>query len=250
MYVAMSAPSRFYLQRSGEAVITLERFSNPDQALSVKFSTNPPINPVNVLGKQPVVAATAGEQYLPVDQVVTFPPGETKATVSVPIVGEAENPGIALVGLTVTPLAANATVSTADIAIASGPDRLPLAINDARMIRDASGASAVTMTFNQPMARATVENLGVYRVARGAIRLVRPASDRRRTTTPRPRSPWSRRRRSVPRGCTRSSSEPTRSRPVAASPLPVAASCSPPSRATPCPTPNRYRASRRRPPSS
>jgi len=165
--VFVTAQSQVFLQQSGEALITLSRDSYSAQGpLSVEFRTSPPANPVSVAGKASAVAATAGEHYLPVDEIVTFQPGQTSLTVSVPIVREAANPGVVLVGISAKPLVANGSAVTGEIAIASDPDQLPLAINDARVVREASGASAVTMTFNQPMARATVENLGTYRIER------------------------------------------------------------------------------------
>lgn len=166
VYVSMTAPSQYFLQQSGEALITLNRTSsNNDGPLSVEFSTSPLTTPVDVPGKPAAVEATAGEHYLPVHEIATFQPRQTTLTVSLPIVREAANPGIVLVGMTTKPLVPNGDTMTGEIAIVSGPDQLPLAINDARIVRLASGTSAVTMKFNQPMERASVENLKTYRIS-------------------------------------------------------------------------------------
>jgi hypothetical protein len=111
-----------------------------------------------------IAAATPGQQYLPVDETVTFQPGQTALTVSVPIVPNAANPGIVLVEMTTTPLVTGGTAENGYFAILSGPDQLPLTINSAQIVPQASGASAIALTFNEPMAQASVESLQNYRI--------------------------------------------------------------------------------------
>jgi hypothetical protein len=159
----MSAPSPFVLQHSGSAQITLTRDSNSAQGtLSVEFSTDS-ASPESAPAKT-IAAASAGRQYLPVDETVTFQPGQTALTVSVPILPNAANPGIVLVGVTTKPLVAGGIVETREFAIVSGPDQFPLTITNAQVVKEASGASAIALTFNEPMAQASVENLRNYRI--------------------------------------------------------------------------------------
>ena len=70
---------------------------------------------------------------------MTFQPGQSTLTVSVPIVPNAANPGIVLVGMTAKPLVTGGKTWTGEFAIVSGPDQLPLAINNAQVVREASG---------------------------------------------------------------------------------------------------------------
>ena len=171
----MSAPSAFFLQQSGSAEITLTRPSPAIQGtLSVEFSTDsaaPPesvpattiTGPENVSVKN-IAAATPGQQFLPVDETVTFQPGQTALTVTVPIVPNAANPGIVAVGITATPLVTGGIPVTGAFAIVSGPDQLPLAITNAQIVPQALGALAVVLTFNEPLAPASVGSLENYRI--------------------------------------------------------------------------------------
>jgi hypothetical protein len=98
--VGMSAPSTFFLQQSGSAQITLTRAPFSAQGtLSVEFSTDRAASPESAPAKA-IAAATPCQQYRPVDDTVTFQPGRTALTVSVPIVLNAANPGIVLVEMT------------------------------------------------------------------------------------------------------------------------------------------------------
>jgi hypothetical protein len=161
----MGAPSPFFLQQSGSAQITLTRLLDQG-TLSVEFSTNSAASPESVPGTtgKIIPVATPGQQYLPVDETVTFQPGQTTLTVSVPIVPNAANPGIVLVDVTTKPLVTGGSAQTGEFAIVSGPDQLPLAINNARIDRQGSGASAIAVTFSAPMVQASVENLQHFRI--------------------------------------------------------------------------------------
>jgi hypothetical protein len=172
----MGAPSPFFFQQSGSAQITLTRPSYSDQGtLSVEFSTNsaaPPESSATVRGERTdkfIAAATPGQQYLPVDETVTFQPGQTALTVSVPIVPSAANPGIVLVEMTTTPLVTGGYQKTGEFAILSGPDQLPLSVNNAQIVKEASGASAIALTFNQPMAQPSVENIQNYMITQSPL---------------------------------------------------------------------------------
>jgi hypothetical protein len=169
----MSAPSPFFLQQSGSAQITLTRPPPSAQGpLSVEFNTDsvpsPESLPATTNGEsvptKTIAAATPGQQYLPVDETVTFQPGQTALTVSVPIVPNAANPGIVRVEMTATPLVSGGFAETGEFAILSGPDQLPLAINNAQIVQEGSGASGIALTFNEPMVQASVENLQNYRI--------------------------------------------------------------------------------------
>jgi hypothetical protein len=160
----MGAPSQFFFQQSGSAQITLTRSAYSAQGtLSVEFSTDSAAAPEGVTTKT-VAAATPGQQYLPVDESVTFQPGQTALTVSVPIVPNAANPGIVLVEMTTKPLVTGGIAENGYFAILSGPDQLPLTINNAQIVPQASGAPAITLTFDEPVAQAAVENLESYRI--------------------------------------------------------------------------------------
>jgi hypothetical protein len=158
----MGAQSLFFSQQSGSAEITLTRVSNQG-TLSVEFSTSSAASPESANGKT-IAVATPGQQYLPVDETVTFQPGKTALTVSVPIVPSAANPGIVVVDVTTKPLVIGGINNTGEFAIVSGPEQLPLTINNAQIVKEASGASAIALTFSEPMVQASVENLQHFRI--------------------------------------------------------------------------------------
>jgi hypothetical protein len=98
----------------------------------------------------------------------------------VPIVRNAANPGIVLVRMTVKPLVTGGLAETGEFAIVSGPDQLPLTIKNAQIVQEASGASAIALTFSQPMAQASAEDLQNYRINPSG-RTVAPLSLQRAT---------------------------------------------------------------------
>jgi hypothetical protein len=161
----MGTPSGFFLQQSGSAQITLTRDQDAAQGpLPVDFKTDPAAPPLTVTGDKTIPVATPGQQYVPVDETVTFQPGQTTLDVSVPIVQGAFNPGIVQVAITATPLVTAGSAETGYFAIVTGPDQLPLTINNAQIVREASGPWAIALTFNEPLSPTSVDNLQNYRI--------------------------------------------------------------------------------------
>jgi hypothetical protein len=170
----MTAPSGIFSQQSSSAQITLTRDQTMDQGpLSVEFRTDPSAPPSTGTGEKTIPVATPGQQYLPVDETVTFQPGQATLAVTVPIVSGAANPGIVQVAITTTPLVTGGTTNTGHFAIVSGPDQLPLTITNAQIIPETSGERAIALTFNEPLSPTSVGNLENYRItpARGSMSL-------------------------------------------------------------------------------
>ncbi len=181
--VGMVALSPFFFQQSSSAQITLTR-SSGQGTLAVEFSTTADAAPESLPGKT-IPDAMPGQEYLPVDETVTFQPGQTALVVSVPIVANAANPGIVMVEMTTMPLVTGGAAETGDFAIVSGADQLPLIITRAQIVTQASGASAIALTFNEPLAPPSVESLQNYRITpTGRSVAVSRVSGSRKPTSP------------------------------------------------------------------
>jgi hypothetical protein len=111
--------------------------------------------------------ARAGVDYQAVDQVVTFGPGETSETVSIPIlntgkVGGAEtvNVNMALPGTD----GSSGGVETALLTIANRADVTPPTVRDVGVLtaRKRTSISGITLTFDKPMDPASVQDLRQY----------------------------------------------------------------------------------------
>lgn len=74
-FFQFSAPGYFVAENAGAATITINRVGGSEGTVNVRFITTDG-------------TATAGSDYTPVNQIVTFGPGETTKTVQVPIIND------------------------------------------------------------------------------------------------------------------------------------------------------------------
>ena len=134
-------------QEAGTATVTLSDmgYSGP---LQVEVKTDP----------SPAVGVNVGA----VDQIVTFPEGQSQATLSVPILAGAPNPGEVDVTLTATPVNPPTPVAS------SGPLVLRILASDASVpptiTTDQGTPQGIVLTFSKPMDPARASNVNNYAV--------------------------------------------------------------------------------------
>jgi len=111
-------------------------------------------------------SSAVGVNVAPVDQIVTFAPGQTDASLSVPILAGAPNPGEVDVPLTVTPI--DPTPDSAsirggfislDLKIGASEAQVPPSIVAMHHTR-----GGVALTFDKPMDPAGASNVNNYHV--------------------------------------------------------------------------------------
>ena len=107
-------------------------------------------------------SAVPGVQYQPVDQVVTFARGKTTATVSIPVVTGAPNPGDLTLGVFLKDGSANASWQSETLTLAAQADlSRPHVLGGAFVVRN-NAVQGIRLAFDKPMAQGQVENLGNY----------------------------------------------------------------------------------------
>ncbi len=150
-FIGTSAPgtsqvTQVVTQQAGTANVQLSYMRNIGP-LQVEVKTNP----------SPAVGVNVGA----VDQTVTFPEGQHDASLSVPILAGAPNPGEVDVTLTATPINAPDVTS-------SGPLVLRILASDASIpptITTEQGTpQGIVLTFSKPMNPASVANVQNYAV--------------------------------------------------------------------------------------
>ncbi len=140
-----------------------------NDTLTVQVATGPAVPTVLTNGRRIPPAyplATAGVQYQPINQTVTFPPGVMSQTITIPIVDGAPNPGRVLfdvtamsvnsAGLETTP-AVTTTVTLANDTNATLPE-----IIGSHLVKHAKKVVGIAIRFNQPMDMASVQNVRAY----------------------------------------------------------------------------------------
>lgn len=108
--------------------------------------------------------AIAGQQYVPVDETVTFQPGETTKMISVPLVEGAANPGQVTVALQATALTAEAPSTMTKITIDKRGDMAGPRITRSRLLTENGQVRGIALTFSEPMDRRGVEKVANYTV--------------------------------------------------------------------------------------
>ena len=108
--------------------------------------------------------AIVGKQYLPINETLTFQPGETTKTISVPIVTGAENPGQVTVALQATALTSDAPTAAIKITLDKRADMAGPRITRSRLIVNSGQVEGITLTFSELMDRRTVERKANYTV--------------------------------------------------------------------------------------
>jgi hypothetical protein len=139
-------------QQAGEATVTLSR-SDTAGSMQVEVSTDP---------SSPYVGVNVGA----VDQTVTFADGQSQATVTVPILAGAPNPGVVHVSLNITPIDP-ATMIPAPTALdlqiaASDPAVPPRAVS---VEFSYNPEDNIVLRFNKPMNPVGASNVKNYVVS-------------------------------------------------------------------------------------
>ncbi len=136
-------------QQDGTATVTLSESGYVPMQVEVKTDPSSPAVGVNVGA---------------VDQMVTFPEGQSQATLSVPILAGAPNPGEVDVTLTATPVTVNpptpVTITGPLVLriLASGPTKPPT------ITSEQGTPQGIVLTFSKPMDAAAASNVNNYAV--------------------------------------------------------------------------------------
>jgi hypothetical protein len=142
--------SQVVTQQDGEATVSLSGYIQPGTGtLQVVVATDP---------SSPAV----GVNVVAVDQAVTFANGASQATVTVPILAGAPNPGEVDVDLTITPIDPPPDLST------SGPLELRILASDAilppKIVSVQGAPQGIVLTFSKPMDPVGASNVNNYAV--------------------------------------------------------------------------------------
>jgi len=116
--------------------------------------------------------------FAPFHELVTFPPGASIETISVPIISSVATPGPVPIYLSAATELSSLGVpsggamteyysgpnATGVVELYSSPDTVPPTIISVQLVTHGKRASAVVLGFSKPMAAATVDNILNYRV--------------------------------------------------------------------------------------
>ncbi len=133
--------------------------------LTVNFSAS--LGSTAAGGQPSSLPASASKTFTPVNESITFPAGVKTVTASIPVNAGAANPGSVPVEISVTSSSPDVNPVWRTVYLVNGPAPLPPApvgITNAHLIFDRKTASGISITFSQPMAPASVENVHNYAV--------------------------------------------------------------------------------------
>ena len=155
--VTIQVPSAYVSQQSSQLDVTLVRTTpsghrDANSSITVEFSATS--------GPGGGIASTSepsGQQFTPINQSVTFPPGQSTETVAVPINSAAANPGLVPVQLAVTSSERQVKGGSTTVYLASSPNAIPPSIIGVQRV-----AGGIAVTFSKPMDPATVANIHNY----------------------------------------------------------------------------------------
>jgi hypothetical protein len=155
--VAIQVPSAYISQQSDQLDVTLVRAAGNRNlgSLTINFSAAYGSLPAGS-GATPDVV---GQQFMPVNQSVTFPAGVTTETVVVPINPGAPNPGLVPVQLSVTPASRAGRGSEETIYLATSAEAVPPSIVAVQRVQ-----GGIAVTFSKPMGQKTVTNIHNYAI--------------------------------------------------------------------------------------
>lgn len=104
--------------------------------------------------------------FAPFHKSVTFPAGASAETVTVPIISSATAAVPTVINLSAAPTPGSKVYPGFGgfVSLHSGPDTSPPEITGVQLVTQGKLASAVVLSFNKPMAQATVENIHNYRI--------------------------------------------------------------------------------------
>ena len=133
-------------QQDGQAVVTLSRFGSIGPGrMQVRVTTDP---------SSPAVGVNVGA----VDQTVTFANHKKNATVTVPLLSGASNPGEVDVNLIITPVSPNVAIEA--------PLELRILASDAtlppKILSTWGKSQSIVLTFNKPMNPVGASNVNNY----------------------------------------------------------------------------------------
>lgn len=155
--VQIGVPGTYISQQSSALDVTLERINRPALRrsagpLTVEFTAAPG----TLTGGAP---STTGLPFTPIDEVVTFPAGQSTETVTVPITVGAPNPGLVPITLMVSPQNGGGAKSSTTVFLVRGPDAIPPAIIAVHLVK-----RGIAVTFSKAMASAAVQDVHNYAV--------------------------------------------------------------------------------------
>ena len=108
--------------------------------------------------------ATPGVQYQPIDQTVTFRPGQSTQTVSIPVIVGAPNPGQVTLGVSVKGQKAGSTWQSGTLTLAEQSDVTRPKVVSGALVTIKGAVQGVRLAFNEPMDPAEVQNPANYAV--------------------------------------------------------------------------------------
>lgn len=149
--VVIQVPNAYVSQQSSQLDVTLMRTypsgkSDAQGSITVDFSATSS-------------SGAAVQQFTPVAQSVTFPAGQSTATVAVPINSGAANPGLVPIVLSVTSSTRKVTGSNTTVDLASSANAIPPSIIGVQRV-----AGGIAITFSKSMDPSTVQDIHNYAV--------------------------------------------------------------------------------------
>ena len=144
-YAIEQGESTVFSRQAGEATIVIERSSRRGEA-KVEVSTQPPD------GAGPIAnPAVPGQQFLPIDQTVTFAPGQTRATVTIPLVPGEDGPDTATLPIAIQPEHGRGRVYLQSITLVNRADVTGPRVVSASLIGRGDKIAGARLTFSEPM---------------------------------------------------------------------------------------------------
>lgn len=142
-----------YSQQSNAIEVTLQRKHRAGTATAVVATT---IDGVSA------GSAVPGVQYRPIDQVVTFGRGQRTATVAIPVVAGAPNPGALTLGVFLKDGSAGSSWQSETLTLAEQADlSRPRVLGGAFVVRNGV-IQGIRLAFDKPMAQGAVQDLANY----------------------------------------------------------------------------------------
>jgi hypothetical protein len=162
--VSLQVPSTYVSQSATAVDVTITR-SIGLKAVPIKSSlalslSAVALSPASTRGGKPHESS----EIAPLGESVTFQAGETTKSVEVPIHIEAPLPSLVPVQITVSPNSRPRNQAVIMVDLASGQQLVPPSITNVSIVRKGSVGKGIAVTFSQPMAPASVENIHNYAV--------------------------------------------------------------------------------------
>jgi hypothetical protein len=162
--VSLQVPSAYVSQSATAIDLTITRSMRSKQVpvnspLTLNLSAVA-LSPASKRGGKPVESSAIA----PLNNSVTFQAGETTQSVQLPIFVQAPLPSLVPVQITVSPKSHPQTKAEIMVDLASGQQLVPPSITGVSIVRKGSVGKGIAVTFSQPMAPASVENVHNYAV--------------------------------------------------------------------------------------